>query len=45
MDGKDKYTLVPFSEAAKVERLESHVYRVNLVDTFCIGTGEPEHAP
>ncbi|ROW06241.1 hypothetical protein VPNG_08064 [Cytospora leucostoma] len=27
----------PFAEAIKVERLDSHIYRVNLVKDFCIG--------
>ena len=31
--------IVPFSEATKIERLDSHTYRANLVDSFCIGTG------
>ncbi|RYP35916.1 hypothetical protein DL767_003605 [Monosporascus sp. MG133] len=31
-------TLVPFSEATKVQRLDSHTYRVNLYDVFCIGS-------
>ncbi|KAL2142988.1 hypothetical protein VTI28DRAFT_447 [Corynascus sepedonium] len=30
--------LVPFSKATNVGRLGSHVYQVNLVDSFCIGT-------
>ncbi|KAK3984218.1 thioesterase-like superfamily-domain-containing protein [Cladorrhinum sp. PSN332] len=30
--------LVPFSEAIKVERLDSHAYKVNLIDSYCIGT-------
>ncbi|KAL2175879.1 thioesterase-like superfamily-domain-containing protein [Thermothelomyces heterothallicus CBS 202.75] len=30
--------LVPFSKATKVERLDSHVYRVELIDSYCIGT-------
>jgi hypothetical protein len=33
-------SLTPFSEATRVERLDSHTYRVNLVDSFCIGTGK-----
>jgi hypothetical protein len=43
MDGPGKGTLIPFAEAAKVERLDSHTYRVNLIDQFCIGTGEHNH--
>ncbi|KAI5922129.1 thioesterase family protein [Camillea tinctor] len=27
---------VPFQEATKVEKLDSHTYRVNLVDAYCI---------
>ncbi|KAK4226016.1 thioesterase-like superfamily-domain-containing protein [Podospora fimiseda] len=30
--------LIPFSEAIKVERLDSHTYKVNLIDSYCIGT-------
>ena len=50
MDGISKDITIPFSEATKVERLSSHAYKVNLVDTFCIGTGEfntclARHAP
>ncbi|KAK4171681.1 thioesterase-like superfamily-domain-containing protein [Triangularia setosa] len=30
--------LVPFSEAIKVERLDSHTYKTNLLDSYCIGT-------
>ncbi|KAK0668044.1 thioesterase-like superfamily-domain-containing protein [Cercophora samala] len=30
--------LVPFSQATKVERLDSHTYKVNLIDSYCIGT-------
>ena len=40
MAGASKDIMIPFSEATKVERLSSHAYKVNLVDTFCIGTGE-----
>lgn len=31
---------IPLSAATVVERLDSHVYRANLADSFCIGTGE-----
>lgn len=30
---------VSFAEATKVEKLDSHTYRVNLDETFCIGNG------
>ncbi|RYP49936.1 hypothetical protein DL768_004472 [Monosporascus sp. mg162] len=30
-------TLVPFSEATKADKLDSHTCRVNLYDAFCIG--------
>ena len=40
MDGTSKDIIIPFSEATKVERLSSHAYKVNLVSSFCIGTGE-----
>ncbi|KAK4160561.1 thioesterase-like superfamily-domain-containing protein [Cladorrhinum sp. PSN259] len=30
--------LVPFSEATRVEKLDSHTYRANLIDSYCIGT-------
>ncbi|KAL2129557.1 hypothetical protein VTI74DRAFT_7606 [Chaetomium olivicolor] len=30
--------LVPFSQATRVQQLDSHTYRVNLIDSFCIGT-------
>lgn len=33
--------LVPFTEAIRVQKLSSHAYSVNLVDSFCIGTGTP----
>jgi hypothetical protein len=33
-------SIIPFSEATRIERLDSHVYRANLIDSFCIGTGE-----
>ncbi|KAI1774200.1 thioesterase family protein [Hypoxylon cercidicola] len=35
--GKTKETHVPFSEATKIEKLDSHTYRVNLVHDYCIG--------
>ncbi|KAL2262653.1 hypothetical protein VTK26DRAFT_578 [Humicola hyalothermophila] len=38
MSQKATRDLVPFAEATRVERLDSHTYRVNLVDSFCIGT-------
>ncbi|KAK3309248.1 thioesterase-like superfamily-domain-containing protein [Chaetomium strumarium] len=31
-------SLIPFSEATRIERLDSHVYRAHLIDSFCIGT-------
>lgn len=31
--------VVSFSKATEVQRLGSHTYGVNLVDSFCIGTG------
>ncbi|SPQ25001.1 9ad02c6d-722b-4c86-8ea3-fe380191b6f1 [Thermothielavioides terrestris] len=34
MDAQNTSSLVPFSEATRVERLDSHAYRVNLVDSF-----------
>jgi hypothetical protein len=37
--------LIPLSEATKVERLDSHVYRANLADSFCIGTGKSGSPP
>ncbi len=40
MAGASKDIIIPFSDATKVHRLSSHAYKVNLVDTFCIGTGE-----
>ncbi len=30
---------VPFAEATKVERLDTHTYKINLDESFCIGTG------
>ncbi|KAK3686214.1 thioesterase-like superfamily-domain-containing protein [Podospora appendiculata] len=30
--------VIPFSEATAIQRLDSHTYAANLVDTFCIGT-------
>ncbi|KAK4657586.1 hypothetical protein QC762_000690 [Podospora pseudocomata] len=30
--------LIPFSQAIKVERLDSHTYKTNLLDSYCIGT-------
>ncbi|KAK0742571.1 thioesterase-like superfamily-domain-containing protein [Apiosordaria backusii] len=30
--------LIPFSEATRVERLDSHTYKTNLLDSYCIGT-------
>ncbi|KAK4645183.1 hypothetical protein QC761_000690 [Podospora bellae-mahoneyi] len=30
--------LIPFSQATKVERLDSHTYKTNLLDSYCIGT-------
>lgn len=40
MGGQDTSNPIPFSQATKVERLDSHTYKANLVDSFCIGTGE-----
>jgi hypothetical protein len=37
--------LIPLSEATKVERLDSHVYKANLADSFCIGTGKSGSPP
>ncbi|KAH9983654.1 thioesterase family protein [Xylariaceae sp. FL0662B] len=34
---KARWAGVPFSEATKVEQLDSHTYRVNLRDAFCMG--------
>ncbi|KAI0382374.1 thioesterase family protein [Hypomontagnella monticulosa] len=34
---KARGTFVPFSEATKIEKLDSHTYRVNLLDAYCIG--------
>ncbi|KAK4153661.1 thioesterase-like superfamily-domain-containing protein [Chaetomidium leptoderma] len=34
----DTGDLAAFSEATKVEHLDPHTYRVNLLDSFCIGT-------
>ncbi|KAK4195035.1 thioesterase-like superfamily-domain-containing protein [Triangularia verruculosa] len=31
-------SLIPFSQAIKVEKLDSHVYKTNLLDSYCIGT-------
>ncbi|KAK0728861.1 thioesterase-like superfamily-domain-containing protein [Lasiosphaeria miniovina] len=31
-------SLTPFSLASRVERLDSHTYKANLVDGYCIGT-------
>lgn len=30
----------PFIDAVKVEKLDSHTYRVNLNQDFCIGAGK-----
>ncbi|KAK4130365.1 hypothetical protein BT67DRAFT_445732 [Trichocladium antarcticum] len=38
MDKPNPGNLVPFSAATEVERLDSHTYKVNLVDSFCIGS-------
>jgi hypothetical protein len=43
MDTQNAGSLTPFSKATRVERLDSHTYRVNLVDSYCIGTGEHGH--
>ncbi|KAI0386720.1 thioesterase family protein [Hypomontagnella monticulosa] len=32
-----KWAFVPFAKATHVERLDSHTYKVNLNDAFCIG--------
>lgn len=32
--------LVPFSEAIKVVKLDSHTYKANLIDSYCIGAGK-----
>lgn len=40
MGGQGTSNPISFSEATKVERLDSHTYRANLVDSFCIGTGK-----
>lgn len=36
----DSIANVPLAEALKVEKLDSHTYRVNLSKAFCIGAGE-----
>ena len=31
---------ISFSKVTEVERLASHTYKVNLSDSYCIGTGK-----
>ncbi|EGS18437.1 uncharacterized protein CTHT_0050340 [Thermochaetoides thermophila DSM 1495] len=38
MDLSASNELVPFAEATRVEKIGANVYRVNLVDSWCIGT-------
>lgn len=37
---KAKAGSASFAAATKVERLDSHTYRVNLDDAFCVGNGK-----
>lgn len=32
-------SFVPFPDAIKVEKLDPHVYKINLDESYCIGTG------
>jgi hypothetical protein len=34
---------IKFADATKVERLDSHAYRVDLDKSFCIGAGTLTH--
>lgn len=38
---KAKAGPVSFAAATQVERLDSHTYKVNLDDAFCVGNGKP----
>ena len=40
MDRGNMGDLTPFSKATEVDRLGSHTYSANLIDSFCIGTGK-----
>jgi len=38
-------SLISFSDAIKIQRLDSHTYAANLAPDYCIGTGKQTNTP